>query len=571
MIRLPAVSPWVIAFSTIGLGACSLAASVTPAGQSVSVAVTPAYATVAPEGQQPFSATVSGAVDISVIWTVAEGATGGAVSTGGLYTAPSAVGTYHVVATSNSDATKSGRATVWVGTGPSVPSGPHPRLFMSSPELDAYRSDAATAGSPAERLVARCQSAINRGGPVGSRSAGDDFWPGDAAACAFAYQLGPSNAAAKTHAILNWRAALDDVYTLGANDGCTVANLAKAECVESTSRPACTEPVKGDTGYGMRWYGPFVALTYDWLHDAVAGTADDGLLAQTRGCLTIWMDNYDIHGYQRLSPGSNYHAGYMVGKVLSSIAIGADGGDGHLWTEVAQTLFPVSMVADGLAVGPPAGFLVGGDWGSWQYGPNSLAARHGHEGGRGTRAAPARDAQLARLDGPPRVARPRALARRPVDRKRGLRRVGRVPAHDERAAGRGAHRPLARPSGGVGRPPQVAARTEQRLERVRPARRRAQGDRHGLPLHQPAPVVRVRGDRDRVRPHRLDDLRILGRPRLVPSRRLARAARPPPLRLVELRLQPRDRSPDRGRVTLRIPVHDEHERRLGGLGQRDGR
>jgi hypothetical protein len=373
MIDPRSASGQLVALATAALIGC-VGSPEDPSDLTVSVAVTPAYAIIPPEAQQAFSAAVTGSIDSSVTWAVQEGAPGGLVNASGLYTAPSTVGTFHVVATSNADRAKSASATVYVGDGPSAPSGPHPRLFMSASELATFRSDAQTAGSPAARLVARCQSAISRGGPVGSRTALDDYWPGDAAACAFAYQLDPTNTAAKTHAILNWRAALDNVYTLGASDGCTVANLALPECVPSTSRPACTEPVKGDTGYGMRWYGPFLALTYDWLHNAVSGTADDGLLAQTRGCLTVWMDNYDIHGYQRNSPGSNYHAGYMVGKVLSSIAIGTDSGsDGHLWAEV-QTLFSTNMVADGLAAGPAPGFLVGGDWGSWQYGPNALAA-----------------------------------------------------------------------------------------------------------------------------------------------------------------------------------------------------
>ena len=37
--------------------------------------------------------------------------------------------------------------------------------------------------------------------------------------------------------------------------------------------------VTHDTGYPMRWYGPYIALAYDWLHDAPG--VDASLLAHT--------------------------------------------------------------------------------------------------------------------------------------------------------------------------------------------------------------------------------------------------------------------------------------------------
>jgi alpha-tubulin suppressor-like RCC1 family protein len=89
-------------------------------GPVVSVSITPAVATVAPGGTQPFTATVGGTSNTQVNWSVEEGTTGGGVSTSGLYTAPGTSGTYHVVATSQADTTKSAVATVTVAV-PSVP------------------------------------------------------------------------------------------------------------------------------------------------------------------------------------------------------------------------------------------------------------------------------------------------------------------------------------------------------------------------------------------------------------------------------------------------------------------
>lgn len=59
----------------------------------VAITVTPAQANVAQGG------TVTFAASTSVTWSVQEGSAGGSISTAGVYTAPNAAGTYHIVAT----------------------------------------------------------------------------------------------------------------------------------------------------------------------------------------------------------------------------------------------------------------------------------------------------------------------------------------------------------------------------------------------------------------------------------------------------------------------------------------
>src|ERR1041384_8281864 len=83
--------------------------------QTVVVTTAPPKAVVPPGGVQPFAAQVSGTSFTSVAWTVQEGSPGGAVTDGGVYTAPGLAGTYHVVATSVADVSKSGSSTVTVG------------------------------------------------------------------------------------------------------------------------------------------------------------------------------------------------------------------------------------------------------------------------------------------------------------------------------------------------------------------------------------------------------------------------------------------------------------------------
>src|SRR5262249_9932938 len=105
-------------------------------------------------------------------------------------------------------------------------------------------------------------------------------------------------------------------------------------------------------------------------HDAPG--VDEALRTQTRLCLTAWIDNYTLRGYLRNEAGMNYNAGFVIGKTLAAIAIGTDGGDGHLWTETIHDVFAKMLGGRSLAASPP-GNMVGGDWGSWQYGPLSVA------------------------------------------------------------------------------------------------------------------------------------------------------------------------------------------------------
>ena len=92
----------------------SASAAVTVSWPLVQVAVSPASTTVSAQVATDFVATVTGSADGTVIWSVQEGASGGTIDAGGHYTAPSAPGTYHVVATSNANPTVSTRASVTV-------------------------------------------------------------------------------------------------------------------------------------------------------------------------------------------------------------------------------------------------------------------------------------------------------------------------------------------------------------------------------------------------------------------------------------------------------------------------
>src|SRR6266436_2793556 len=81
-----------------------------PSPSGVSVSLNLSAASVRVGGTQQFTATVTGSSNAGVTWT----ATGGTVSSGGLYTAPATAGTFTVTATSAADTTKAASAAVTV-------------------------------------------------------------------------------------------------------------------------------------------------------------------------------------------------------------------------------------------------------------------------------------------------------------------------------------------------------------------------------------------------------------------------------------------------------------------------
>ncbi len=265
--------------------------------------------------------------------------------------------------------------------GPAVPSGAHPRLFMGAQNLAGFTKNAAVKGTAAAGLVAACQDTIDNPSDYSTRGGSDgNTWPGAAVDCAFAYQA-TQKATYLTQALMYWQASLDDDQKLGDKLGCVAGVATDWQSWDGNPpAPPIILTVTHDTGYPMRWYGPDIALAYDWLYSAPGVTA--ALLAQTRTCLTAWNDYYTMSGYHNDQAGANYNAGYVIGKTLSAIAIGTDGGaDGHLWNETVTALFPTILVGKGLLgagtpvdmAGAPAGAMVGGDWlEGWEYGPLSV-------------------------------------------------------------------------------------------------------------------------------------------------------------------------------------------------------
>ncbi len=80
----------------------------------VAVAVSPGSVNLDQGATKQFTGTVSGTASTAVTWSVQEGAAGGAITSAGVYTAPAAAGTFHLVATSQADSSKRAMAEVIV-------------------------------------------------------------------------------------------------------------------------------------------------------------------------------------------------------------------------------------------------------------------------------------------------------------------------------------------------------------------------------------------------------------------------------------------------------------------------
>ncbi|HMD09490.1 MAG TPA: Ig-like domain-containing protein [Candidatus Acidoferrum sp.] len=111
----------------LGLGGCAGATSSSgakqnppPTSSGVTVSINPTSASLQTGSPQQFSAIVTGSSNTNVTWT----ATGGTISTGGLYTAGNSAGSYSVTATSVADTTKYATAPVTVTTTPPPPPPP---------------------------------------------------------------------------------------------------------------------------------------------------------------------------------------------------------------------------------------------------------------------------------------------------------------------------------------------------------------------------------------------------------------------------------------------------------------
>jgi hypothetical protein len=138
------------------------------------------------------------------------------------------------------------------------------------------------------------------------------------------------------------RALLDDRYAVGDGKG-------------------GKDVVTHDSGYGIRTFGAYTALGYDWLRDAPG--FDAGLKARALERLEQWLEWYQTDGYLRDKPISNYYWGYLTTLSFAGLAASDESALGKTWLAKARQAFAQGVLPTFRSD------LAGGGWPEgWQYG-----------------------------------------------------------------------------------------------------------------------------------------------------------------------------------------------------------
>ncbi|HXK19103.1 MAG TPA: alginate lyase family protein, partial [Polyangiaceae bacterium] len=119
--------------------------------------------------------------------------------------------------------------------------------------------------------------------------------------------------------------------------------------------------VSHDSGYGMRTFGVYSALGYDWLRDAPG--MNDALRGRVQQRLGQWLSWYEKEGYLRDRPTANYYWGYLTALSLGGLALSGDDVTADAWLKTAKDELSNRVL--------PAfrDQLRGGGWPEgWQYG-----------------------------------------------------------------------------------------------------------------------------------------------------------------------------------------------------------
>jgi hypothetical protein len=219
------------------------------------------------------------------------------------------------------------------------------RLLLDAAALDAVRA-AANSQSQAWRIVqAHCDTHLE-----GNTKAGYE---------AFNW------ADAIAELSLCWHGSEDERYASGALRYLN-ALLDDRERIGDGKGGART--VRHDSGYGIRTFGVYSAIAYDWLRDAPGMTPE--LKRKIIERLTAWLDWYKTDGYLNGEPISNYFWGYFTALTFAGFAVADDAPQGRRWLEYAHHELLEKKVLPTFKTR-----LKGGDWPEgWQYG--ELVAMH---------------------------------------------------------------------------------------------------------------------------------------------------------------------------------------------------
>jgi hypothetical protein len=219
--------------------------------------------------------------------------------------------------------------------------GPAHRLLLDADAM-ARLADCARRKTDAWKIVvARADEAL--AAPVASGYQGWDW--ADALADTSLVWLATGDARYADGALRYYRALLDDRLVVGDGKG-------------------GDDVITHDSGYGIRTFGAYTALGYDWLRDAPG--MDAQLRARALERLDHWLAWYAAKGYLRDKPTANYYWGYLTALSFAGLAAAGDSPSADAWLArsrdaLAQSVLPTFRDQ-----------LAGGGWPEgWQYGENT--------------------------------------------------------------------------------------------------------------------------------------------------------------------------------------------------------
>jgi len=286
---------------------------------AVNVTIAPTSVTLFPNGTQQFTPTVTNASNAAVTWT----ATGGTVSSSGLYTAGSATGSFTVTATSVQDPTKSASAAITIATQPAA--GAHPRIVLDAPTLATLRSRMQAKTQEWTRLKSVCDS-FTGGGTV--NFPGGDGYP-DPPNVGEGYQ-GSGYVDALMPLGLCYQTILASDPTTAAKYGSKGVAILMAMSDPAHQNIDGTPVWDRDDGYGIRNFGFAMGMGYDWFHDVMTSAQ----LSQLQTALNNWFHGFEndpSDNFEYVHPQGNYYAGYYVSKCVSALAVQGDSPLGDTW------------------------------------------------------------------------------------------------------------------------------------------------------------------------------------------------------------------------------------------------
>jgi hypothetical protein len=217
----------------------------------------------------------------------------------------------------------------------SVPSGPHPRIWLGDSATMARLTAAANANSPE---WVRLRNFCNNNSAVTSEYQGDEQYR-YAANFSLCYRVTKA--------------------TLG--DAAAAPYAQKAiNVLQATSHPLLNfTDYDTDDGYGARNYVPAMALIFDWLYDSPLLTP--ALKAAIVSRIRDW-DAFIPTAYAGAQPVSNYNSGYVLASVLGATAVYGE-------SSQADALWPTALARFNAGRQKFDQTMPGGDWTEgWNYG-----------------------------------------------------------------------------------------------------------------------------------------------------------------------------------------------------------